>query len=139
MNKDIILEQMIHYYNSICVVNEIENFYGKNFLEEHFNFKQTDKSFDQTTTCVKLHDYNFITLFETIMYSNIEISHSELLSMMFHFTPKLNLLYDYLIQLYNTKYSLVKHNGNEDSKMNKSQRDLSPIHTWGFIDEITKK
>lgn len=39
------------------------------------------------------------------------------------------------LQVYNVEFSLVKHNGNEDSKMNKIQRDKSPITTWGFIDD----
>jgi hypothetical protein len=39
------------------------------------------------------------------------------------------------VWVHKTPQSLVKHNGNEDSKMNKSQRDRSPIHTWNFIDD----
>lgn len=37
--------------------------------------------------------------------------------------------------VHRTEYSLVKHNGNEDSKMNKILRDKLPIFTWEFIDD----
>jgi len=40
--------------------------------------------------------------------------------------------------VHKTEFSLVKHNGNEDSKMNKLQRDKQPIHTWRFIDDKNK-
>jgi hypothetical protein len=38
--------------------------------------------------------------------------------------------------VYRFDYSLVKHDGNYDSKMNKTQRDVSPIRTWNFLNDI---
>lgn len=46
-----------------------------------------------------------------------------------------NRINQYGCLVYRFDFSLVKHMGNDDSKMNKIQRDLSPINTYNFLND----